>query len=67
MQGPAGFLGEEGGHPLLSGKDFPQREPAVIDTLQVEFSPQDLNRLIGQHGDEQMAVDPVFLVVRDRA
>jgi len=51
MQGPAVFLGEGGGHPLLSGEDLPQRGPSGIDAVQLEFPAQDLNRLIGEHGN----------------
>ena len=67
MQGAAVSLAEGGGHPLLDGKDAAQRRPTLVDTMGLELSPHGLDRLVGEHGNEQVALGPVLLVVIDRA
>ena len=67
MQGPPIPLFKSGGDPLLHGENLPQRCPAFIDVLGLEFPAQSLDGLIGKHRDKQVSLGPVFLVMVDGA
>ena len=67
MQGAAISTLEGGGDALLHGQDLPQTAPAALDTVFLQLPANDLHELIGQYGDEQVAVDANFFMVVDRA
>ena len=52
---------------LLHGQDLPQTAPAALNVVFLQLLANDLHELIGQYGDEQVAVDANFFVVVDRA
>ena len=56
-----------GGDALLSFEDAAQRRPTGILTAVTQPCADHLQELIGDHGDEQMAVGADGLVVIDRA
>ena len=66
MQGATVALAESGAYPLLDSEYVAQRCPAFVDTVGLEFAPHGLDRLIGQHGDEQVSFSPILLVMVDR-
>ena len=64
--GDCGYAGG-GGDALLSFEDAAQRRPTGILTAVTQPCADHLQELIGDHGDEQMAVGADGLVVIDRA
>lgn len=65
MQSSAILLSESGSDPALPGKNAAQCRPAFLKTVTLESAAQDLNRLIGQHSDEQMPIGPILPVIVD--
>ena len=67
VQGVAVGTLEHCGHAHLAGEPLAQGGPVRLDAVLLQRAPQDLHELIGEHGDEQVAIDPCFLVVEHRA
>ena len=67
MQRRAVGASEGGGDALLTFDDAAQRRPTGILTALTQPCADHLHELIGEHGDEQMAVGADGLVVIDRA
>ena len=67
MQCRAVGASEGGGDALLAFEDAAQRRPTGIFTGLTQPCANHLHELIGDHGDEQMAVGADGLVVIDRA
>ena len=56
---------EHDGDPLLAGELVAQALPTEVNVLGLEPDAQAVDQVVGQHRDEQMAVDPGALVVVD--
>ena len=67
MQGAAIAVVENGRDPALTREDIAQRVPALADAVSGERVADELDELVGEHGDEQMPLGAPFLVVADRA
>jgi hypothetical protein len=55
------------GDPLLAGQLGTQALPAQVNPLGLERNAQGVDQVLGQHRDEQMAVDPLAFVMVDGA
>ncbi|MDD1650419.1 MAG: hypothetical protein LUO80_08500 [Methylococcaceae bacterium] len=67
VPGAASGVLEGSGDPALAGEGFTQGAPPCLHPVLSEAATDQPHALIGQHRDEQMAVDPRFLMVKDRA
>jgi len=58
---------ETGGYPALSAHDFPQCAPTAVGITVpgIQTAANKLDKLIGQYGDEQMTVSPLFFTMKD--
>ncbi len=66
MQGAPIRSAEGRGHPALAGEEVTHGRPAVADAVRAQAATDQLHELIGQHRDEQVAVDPRLGAVIDR-
>jgi len=67
MEGAAIGALEGGGAPALAGQHLAEGAPACIQALLPQAAADQLDALVGQYGDKEMALDPLFLMVKDRA
>lgn len=67
MQGTPVGTAEGGGDPALAGEDRAQAGPPLGDAVRLQAPPDDLDELIGQHGDEQVSLGALRRLMLDRA
>ena len=58
---------QRGGDALLTRQSLAYRIPCVIDAFVFELQPHRMHEMIGQHADKQMAFDPAFYMMVNRA
>jgi hypothetical protein len=66
MQRAAIALAESRRRPALDREGLAQSRPTVVDASRVELDPKELHALVSQHGNEQISVGAIFLVMVDR-
>ena len=55
------------GDAALAGQGLAQRVPAVVDGVVLELGAQHVHEVVGQHADEQVALDAAVDLVIHRA
>jgi hypothetical protein len=59
-------LGESHGDPALDGERRAQTGPAFPNALALELGTDELDELIGEHGEEEMSINPILAGLMDR-